>query len=228
MELQGVKDRLSVIGSQLTGCRKRKTRARYSRDFEITAMPCKDPNTALQDKHKLYMEALRAREAEALRFLAVLGPAIGAFIYLLQFVQTRYRIMFFCGSVGIQISLLLGAAYATSLGYNFRYIVFQMAKIESALGVQDFALYGWPRKLTDFRKCTYCCFPPEIIKNFWISYIVAIVAVTLVSAMMPGPWYYMVVAILVGLVCSLIALRLPRYYGKKFRKIYLAELKSTR
>ncbi len=38
---------------------------------------------AVQNMHQAFLEALRHREQEILRYLAILGPALGGFIWLL-------------------------------------------------------------------------------------------------------------------------------------------------
>jgi hypothetical protein len=41
---------------------------------------------ALESMHKLLLEALRHREQEIVRYLAILGPALGGFVWLLHWV----------------------------------------------------------------------------------------------------------------------------------------------
>ncbi len=43
-----------------------------------------EKQTALGNMHQLFLEALRHREQEIFRYLAILGPALGGFMWLIQ------------------------------------------------------------------------------------------------------------------------------------------------
>ena len=86
--------------------------------------------------------------------------------------------------------LLMGAFYSLALGYNYRYIILQLAKLEAtdtlALKSKDVVLAYWPRKVEDFEKGSRWgvipwCTPPDIIKVFWIAFLVCILGVTAVA-----------------------------------------------
>ncbi len=102
----------------------------------------------LADMHKLFLEALRQREQDIIRYLAILGPSLAGYIWLLR---NSHRIgydVFAIGTVGIIFVLLIGAIYSLALGYNYRYITIQLAKLESKMGIGDFILDGWPRSVS--------------------------------------------------------------------------------
>ena len=85
-----------------------------------------------------YLEALRQREQEVFRYLVILGPAIGGFIWLLYQYPPGQKInepRFFLASIGLQFLFLLGAAYTSALGYNHRYLIFQLMMIEKKLKI---------------------------------------------------------------------------------------------
>ncbi|HRY28400.1 MAG TPA: hypothetical protein P5079_00015 [Elusimicrobiota bacterium] len=131
------------------------------------------------------LEALRHREQEIFQYLAILGPALGGFIWLCY--KKEAASAFVPGTIGVLLALLLGAIYSLALGYNFRYIVFELAKLEIILGMKDAMLLAWPRSVEAFRKSAFLhhrwmpipwVTPPEIIKIFWISFLVFILGVT--------------------------------------------------
>jgi hypothetical protein len=83
--------------------------------------------------------------------------------------------------VGIIFLLFLGACYSLALGYNFRYLTLQMAKIESPLGLNIVGqiLNRWPRNKAGFGKYTHWCDPPDIIHTFWVACLIGILLVTI-------------------------------------------------
>jgi hypothetical protein len=106
--------------------------------------------------------------------------------------------------------------YALSLGYNYRYIVFQLAKIESVLKIKDAMLDGWPRSVDEFKKYSSWCEPPEIIKVFWIGFTVAILFVSWFAAkesLMPKRIW------LVGGILFLVSALGPLYFARRFRRL---------
>ncbi len=177
----------------------------------------------LKDKHHLFMEALRKREDEVLRFLAILGPALGGFIYLMKFAVTRHSGMFFYGTIGVQVILSLGAIYALALGFNFRYVVFQLAKIECALEVDEYSLKKWPRTLFSFQKYTQNFDLPEIIKVFWYGYVALIILVTITSAIILAGSAEGYVVIATGLLSVFGAICPRECFRSKFAGIYEVE-----
>jgi hypothetical protein len=74
------------------------------------------------------LEACRSREQEIVQFLAILGPGLGAFVYLILLL-TRREVGIFGYSVGasaIIAGLLLGANYCAALTYNYRCLILQV------------------------------------------------------------------------------------------------------
>jgi hypothetical protein len=103
-----------------------------------------DESDLLGKMHELLIESLRSREQEVFRYLAILVPALGGFAWLLATKNTSIG-LFVVGTMGAQFLLLLGALYSLSLGYNFRYITLELAKIESRLCGRDFHSSPMPR-----------------------------------------------------------------------------------
>ena len=57
-------------------------------------------HTAVENMHKTFLEALRHREQEILRFIAILAPALGGFIWLLNEVNLESEKGTFIFTVG--------------------------------------------------------------------------------------------------------------------------------
>lgn len=190
---------------------------------------------AAQNMHKTFLEALRHREQEILRFIAILAPALGGFVWLLFKLDlnlTRDVFTFAAGTVGVLILLLIGAVYSLALGYNYRTITFQLAKLEAkALKIHEFVLKSWPRTLEEFEKYKRC-YPPEIIKVFWLAFPVCIVGVMLTVILVPPlnkNWPTKAVILLLGTVCLyIILLKAPRSYGAKFKEAWTKEKKHDK
>jgi hypothetical protein len=143
---------------------------------------------ALENMHKLFLEALRHREQEIVPYLAIIGPALGGFVWLLS--RTDEPEVFVVGTIGVLFLLLVGAIYSLALGYNYRYITLELAKLEEKLGITNAMLRGWPRDAEAFRRrYVVCpdipilrsipwCTPPEVIKVFWLAFLVAMFGVS--------------------------------------------------
>lgn len=177
----------------------------------------------LQSTHKLLLEALRHREEEIIRYLAILGPALGGFVWLLHSGTDNVGV-FTVGTMGVLVLLCLGALYSLALGYNYRYIILELAKLETVLGIRNAMLVGWPRskkKLLDRYK-TCCsipwCTPPEIIKIFWYAFLTGIMGVTITAWTYKPCALVLWLVILTGVVFFLVGLLAPVYFGSKLRK----------
>ena len=182
--------------------------------------PRQPDRTSLESVHKLLLEALRHREQEILRYLAILGPAIGGFVWLLSLESAKTDV-FTVGTLGVLFSLLLGSFYSLALGYNYRYITLELAKLESLLGIKDAMLKGWPKSGKDFLdrykflRCIPWCTPPEVIKVFWLAFLVGIIGVTLTAyRFKPDD----LLVRYVGGSCLLLGLLLPIHFGRKLGK----------
>jgi len=190
----------------------------------------------LENMHKLFLEALRHREQEIFRYLAILGPALGGFIWLLHagsaverkvegavVTVTTHQLgphVFVVGAVSVILLLLLGAVYSLALGYNYRYITLQLAKLESMLCIKDYVLKGWPqspKKFLDRYKlcCKPWCTPPEIIKVFWRAFLAGIGGVTLAACLYRPETLVLSIVIPIGAIAFLIGLLAPLSFGKK-------------
>lgn len=171
--------------------------------------------------HGSLIEALRSREQEIFRYLAILGPALGGFAWLYYKAETPKSLsiaLFTFGTVSAQLLLLLGAVYSVTLGYNFRYVLLELAKIESILGVRSAMLEGWPKNPEAFQKAW--CKPPEMILVFWIAFLCGIIYVTVVAAVYliwdaRQNCAYLVFIVALGIVCFCIGLFCSKHYGCK-------------
>ena len=180
----------------------------------------KPENSTLEGMQRSHIEALRHREEEIFRYLAILGPALGGFFWLLLKARDTILILT-AGTIGIQLLLLLGAVYSLALGYNYRCIVLQLAKLQVHFKLTDVILKGWPQSKKAFLKCY--CIPPEIIKVFWLAFLIGIAFVTITASIASiekaGEITFWLV-ILIG--CSSILagfIMLPIIFGCKLRKL---------
>ena len=217
--------------------------------------------SALQDMHKLFLEALRHREQEILHYLAFLGPAIGGFVWLLYVgantgsasaTQTGPQPtlspgLFVVGASSVLLLLLLGAIYSLALGYNYRYITLQLAKLEAMLQITQYTLEAWPRSrrqfISRYRMSTSIprcvrrwlfgrlstraayrrvhdkawCTPPEIIKVFWWAFLLAMIGVSAVASVYRPTTMFGVIPVL--FICLVIGgMVVPRHYGEKLHR----------
>ena len=181
-----------------------------------------------RNMHQTFLEALRSREQEILQFIAILAPALGGFIWLVKiyFENDKMIHTLIAGTIGVLLLLCLGAMYALALGYNFRYITFQLAKMESInrLNIIKFILAGWDRTIDHWNEKykNKCCYPPEIILIFWFAFVIAqifvtIAAVSVLCVTNKISFIYLCFIIVSGLICIAVSTYFgPTYYGKKF------------
>ena len=170
-------------------------------------------SSMLADFHRLMLEALRQREQDVIKYIAILAPALGCYIWLLENYGTNTKV-FVTGTLGVMFILLVGAVYTTALGYNYRYITLQLAKIETLIDTRDFILVGWPRDAKTFGdKYGKWCDPPEVIKVFWLAFLFAIVGVTISSAIRVETLRYIVIA--GGIWTFMLAFFPPKHFGSK-------------
>jgi hypothetical protein len=149
-----------------------------------------DPRgTAICNMHQAFLEVLRHREQEILQFFAVLGPALGGFIWLLAADLRENPFRFVAGTYGVLLVLLMGAFYALALGYNYRYLTLQLAKLEKneVLNLSELVLASWPREYDEFERRNRWgvipwSTPPGIIKVFWATSLACILGVTIVAS----------------------------------------------
>lgn len=182
----------------------------------------------VENMHKTFLEALRYREQEILRFIAILAPALGWFVWLIKVYLENTNILtnvFVVGTIGVLFILTVGAVYSLALGFNFRYVTFQLAKMESkhCLNIINFILNGWERTAEEwvnkYKKMK--CFPPEIIKVFWLAFVIAELFVVLAAVCLfyyTQEYSYIKVCIIIGcgVVCFYVSVFWgPNYYGKK-------------
>ena len=187
---------------------------------------------ALENMHEAFLEALRHREQEIVRYLAILGPALGGFIWLMTYDGENKETVFVYGTIGVTVLLLVGALYALALGYNYRYITLELAKLESdrCLDIKDHMLKQWPRSPEEFAKRNRLwgipyCLPPEIIKIFLGAFVAGIVGVTYGAFQFmrdqqasgaDGTLAWSLVVI--GCLCLVAAICAPAVFGCKIQK----------
>src|SRR5579871_1129376 len=179
----------------------------------------------LKEMHKTFLEALRQREQEIFSYLTTLGLALGGFAWLMvQAADKQHALdktLFMFGTFGALALLAFGALYALSLGYNYRYLTFQLAKIENVLKIKTAMLDGWPRTVKDFEKYAQKCDPPEIIKVFWYAFNAGILLITVFAAIVSGMPIRIctmgVALLIIRAGCG------PRYFTRKFRGLWVRE-----
>ena len=201
----------------------------------------KNQRVAVENMHKTFLEALRHREQEILRYIAILVPALGGFVWLLNEMNLdsdNGPFIFTVGTLGILFLLFVGAVYSLALGYNFRYVTLQLAKMESdfCLNIKEFILGSWLRTankwVEEYKKKR--CFPPEIIKVFWLAFVIAkifvvLMAVIFLSINQKNMWIQISSIAAIGIVCVIVASWFaPSYYGKKLYKMCEKEQKANK
>jgi hypothetical protein len=200
-------------------------------DHENQATSPVNISATLGGMQKLLLEALRHREQEIFRYLVILGPALGGFVWLLHSAPQE-TLLLTAGTMGVQLLLLLGTIYSLALGYNYRYIVLQLAKLEFFLEVTEVMLAGWPRSRKNFldrykllSKIPWCT-PPEIIKLFWWAFLVGIAFVTVTACMAQDRPFKLWFVLPTGMVCLLTGFTLPIWFGFKLRMLCNKEPES--
>jgi VIT1/CCC1 family predicted Fe2+/Mn2+ transporter len=200
-----------------------------------------DPFKDAGNMHNTLLEALRHREQEILRYIAILAPALGGFIWLLKgFLEDPNEdLVFTVGTLGVLFLLFVGAMYSLVLGYNYRYITLQLAKMEAefCLNIKEFILESWPRTAKEWAekyKKKWCA-PPEIIYVFWLSFIIAKIFVVLmaviflISKQKNTTWMQILAMVAIGIVCVILtSCSAPSHYGKKLYKMCEEEKKANK
>lgn len=180
--------------------------------------------SALESSHQLLMETLRDREQAIVQYLSILGPALAGFVWLLHS-DTSNAKFFIVGTIGVLLSLLLGAIYSLALGYNYRYLILELAKLEAFMKISDIMLVGWPRSKQDFlNRYKLCripwCTPPEIIKVFWWAFLAGIIGVSITAWIYKPEKLVLWLVLPIGVVCLLVGgLLTPIRLGLKLKKL---------
>ncbi|HUU16395.1 MAG TPA: hypothetical protein VMW72_04535 [Sedimentisphaerales bacterium] len=196
-------------------------------------------------RHQLFLEALRHREQEVLRYLVIIGPALGGFVWLMSKYPKEISIWTFCfGSIGLISIMLLGACYCIALGYNYRCLVLQIAKEEKNMCISGTVLNAWPRQITEHVKRTKLghyigvlrrhqdskvfdwawCFPPELICVFWYAFVIGIIYLAAASCVLIESVSVTIVVAGFGLLCLGLSLFVPHVYGRKLRSVCEKEM----
>ena len=181
--------------------------------------------------HELLLGALRSREQEVFRYLGILVPALGGFGWLLYRAlnpTTEDHIdggLFIAGTIGILLLLLLGAIYSLALGYNYRYITLELAKIENILGISWAMLRVWPKHPCAFLDYYYC-HPPEVIKYFWLAFVGGIIFVTIAACSLKPDCSIQESVGLSGFLFALVSLLAPFFFGRKLTRAARREIEA--
>lgn len=187
-----------------------------------------DQRMAVENMHKTFLEALRHREQEILKYIAFLAPALAGFIWLLK-VDLRSGngpFIFTAGTLGVLFLLTVGVLYSLALGYNFRYVTLQLAKMESdyCLNIKEFILESWLRtaKQWEDKYEKGKCLPPEIINIFFWSFIIATFLIAIMAILFLFATHenlYVQICIILGwlALCIIFVFRGLRHYSRKFR-----------
>ena len=184
--------------------------------------------------HNLLLDALRSRENEIIPFIAIIGPALGGYIWLLYKLNGKNPELIIITTIGIWILFLLGALYSAALGYNYRCILYQVKKIEQEQNIKKYIIKAWHEPVRDHSKKHASIFwnridwcpMPEVIKWFWVSFPVLILGVTAASWIQIKD-YECKCILLFGIVPFVLGLIAPVYYGTKINQIYIDEKKNN-
>lgn len=196
---------------------------------------------ALLNMQQQYLEALRSREKEALQYIVLLASSLGGFAWALKLLPlTKYNYIAFVGIIlAVLLVLMLGAVYSLALGYNYRYLILQLRKVENALCVTKHILCYWSKANKDnnwkspigrtseteqeyddkFR-------PPEVIKQFWIAYLWGIALVSFIGCVEVSRIDIFIAVIIAFFgVCMWIlsAIYIPDLYKQKLNRIRAKE-----
>jgi hypothetical protein len=195
-------------------------------------------------RHQLFLEALRYREQEVFRYLVIMGPALGGFAWLLDRYRSHYIDIttFSLGTIGLVALLLLGACYCIALGYNYRYLTFQISKEEDDIGVSETVLKAWPRGVDRWSEWTNFghyhellgklhpkladlawCFPPGLIAVFWFAFMLGQVFLTVVAFLVSESAWIAWLAWGMGIACIGVTFVVPWWHGRKLRRLVLTE-----
>jgi hypothetical protein len=177
---------------------------------------------ALTEMLSQYLQALRQREREVVQYVAILLPALGGFLWLIKDHSAAYMTdtAYVVGSVSVLFLFLVGAVYSRALGYSYRCVVMQLAKLRSRLNLSEYVIARWPRRPEDFEKRLG---PPEIVNVFWLAFMVALVGVVSgVIVVRPTCAVWAPVS-LFGLVFIGVALFYACHFRAKLAKAYAEE-----
>jgi hypothetical protein len=201
-------------------------------DQEEKSEPTEITTELLINMHSLMMEALRHREQDIIRYLAILIPAFGGFLWILKDINEKYMDSIYIVAVIVVVVLLtMGGIYSLSISYNYRSVLFQKAKLEKMLGMKSFILCNWSRDPKDFKAklphLLFECLPylpvPEIIRGPWQAFRIGIIVVV-TAACFARPLLMPTNAVLIILLLSFSSLVWYQCkFGKKLLDLYNKE-----
>ncbi|MFB3894514.1 MAG: hypothetical protein ACE15C_21135 [Phycisphaerae bacterium] len=189
-------------------------------------------------RHQLFLEALRHREQEVFHYLAILGPALGGFVWLATKYPKDITAVTFCvAAIALEGLLVLGAWYCAALGYNYRCITMLLSKEEKALGLTSAALESWadaPGTLGDRTTLGHYfgwvrgwawlsnrpwCFPPELVVVFWWAFLVCTAFLTVATVAICDWGWPVGFTVICGVSAFILSIVAPWHFGKKLRSV---------
>lgn len=171
--------------------------------------------------------ALRAREADILRFVGFLVAGLGVFFYTFyQYMKhgysvadpnNAYALLLLIGSGFAVVILTIGNVYASALGYNFRSILLYICKLERGLGIERYRPKKWPNS-SEKPKAKF--FPPELIGVFWWSFLLLILAICTVVGLLLWNWPYVLLIKDILIASVIFCIAVAKHYQGKLNKLY--------
>jgi len=188
--------------------------------------------------HRLFLEAPRHREQEVLRYLAILGPALGGFLWLaMKYPKDVTAVTFHVAAIALQGLMLLGAWYGAALGYNYRCITMLLSKEEKSPDLADAALeawadapggsgdrttlghyFRWARRWPWLSNRPWC-FPPELVAVFWWAFLICTAFLTLATVAICDWGWPVGLTVICGAGAFVLSLVAPWHFGKKLRSV---------
>ncbi len=191
----------------------------------VSSAPQQNHSNPLEILYDNLLKALGHREQEVFRYLALVAPAIGGFIWLAS-VPPQKTGLFIVASLGLQLILVLGASYCIALSYHYRYMLAQIRKIEDALKISNHIIPFWKRTKTQSIKkarlgCMPWCSPPEVIKVFWYAFLMLIVLLSVGICLTKPVCLVICVTVVFGTLSLLFGwIVVPVLYGCKLQNVY--------
>lgn len=180
---------------------------------------------AYENYHKILLETLRSHEQAILRYLSIYLSIWWGVFWVITSKPVTDKVVFNVGIIGVFLLFSLGAIYTLALGYSYRYLTFQLTKVEEKLGIREVTLAAWPKSVDDFLRrykllgCIPWCTPPEIIKVFWIAFLVGIFGAN-ITPYFPLKRELNWIVVVISVCCLLLScVVVPIIYGCKLKNV---------
>lgn len=190
--------------------------------------------------HETFRASVMQREGNAVTQLAILITCIGGYFGYVTTQKPIDPMMLIFVTAGVWLLSLFGIHLCNLHGYQFRYDLFQLHKIEHMMGIQEYTLNSWhnyedyinPKKSTNVAPAD-SIEPPNVIKAFRTGFYAVPVFVLIVTlCVFPSEVPELItVRLLVRIVFALVAVILmfliniwiSRYYKRKFKSLISKE-----